>query len=149
MSGFSTSQQDDRLETNLATTQPVAPLQNGPDVLAHWAAYLVATDAVDSATTTVVDAAAHLAIRGDIIRFTSGVHQYREYHAAVILADSIELGETLTVAPSPGDTFQILRFLTPLLNSAGRLQIDIVTGGGGGGTTTTTAWNRIFLLMGA
>lgn len=133
-SGYSTSQKDDRLELNEGTVQPVSPLRNAPEVLSRQTVYLVGTDIVeDNSPEYGIIATAHAAIKGDIILFTSGSYQNREYNVSETTEDFIYLGQTLTPPPSVGVTFKIYRFRLPLVDADGNLQVDIISGGGGGG----------------
>lgn len=111
------------------TVQPVRAQQHGMDVVAHVYAQLIASDAVDSATTTVITAAAHSAARGDIIRFTSGTHNKREVRVKAVDTNTITLVEELSAAPVAAVTFQILRQTTPAVDSSGNLTISIVETG--------------------
>lgn len=148
VSGYSSSQEDHRLQQNQAQVVPVGPWLHALVGFMRSTVRLIETDAVEAGTTTsIVKATAHNAQAGDIIRFTSGTFSGREVSVDAIASDWIYLAETLSAAPAALDTFKIYRFTSPLVNSEGRLQVDIVSGGGGGGggtgfvfdTTTITA----------
>ncbi len=108
------------------TGQPVKDKQFGKDVVSHTYAYEVGTDAVEaSSTTTIVNATAHVAKRGDILRFTSGALNNTEVGVLRVETDSIELSAILESAPATSDTFQILRYRTPATDEFGSANVNI------------------------
>lgn len=103
--------------------------RSGLDVTAHLFMRLVASDAVEAnSTTTTIKATAHVALRGDLIRFTSGANSGIEVPVKKIIdADTIELLFPVT-APSVADTFNILRFTQPTVDSSGSILVSAVSG---------------------
>lgn len=81
----------------------------------------VGTDAAEAgSTTTHIVATGHAALEGDTIRFTSGALTGIEAGVwSIPDANTIQLDKTLSSAPSPGDTFSILRPVTLTLTSSG------------------------------
>jgi hypothetical protein len=113
-----------------ATLQPVRAGQHALDVVANLFAQLVATDVVEAdSTTTAINATAHSALRGDIIRFTSGALDKVEVRVKSVTANAITPVETLPSAPALAVTFQILRQTTPVVDSSGNLNISVSAGG--------------------
>jgi hypothetical protein len=96
-------------------------------VLAHTFHFVVGTDAVEANADPETNryriiATAHAALRGDVIRFTSGAFSGREVRVhAVVDANNFDLAETLSAAPAAADTFEILRNKAPVINSDGTL----------------------------
>jgi hypothetical protein len=86
---------------------------------------LIASDAVDSATTTIITAASHGARAGDIIRFTSGVNDVTEVSVLRTDTNTITIAQEVDTAPSALDTFDVLRYTKPLVSSTGALSVDI------------------------
>lgn len=110
--------------TNLGKPQDGSPIgnKNAADSVSYVYAETIASDAVEAGSTTrIINATAHQAKRGDLIRFTSGaldtveVRVTRKYDANTFYV------ELLDAAPSAADTFDILRSRTPL--------VDPLTGG--------------------
>lgn len=123
--GWPTQEKDDRLKSEFATVEPVRPLQHAMSVLSHEFVREVGTDAVEASSTTyVINATAHAAQKGDVIRFTSGTHSGKEVKVVATATDTITLGETLTSAPATAVTFQILRHKYPLVGSDGTIPVS-------------------------
>lgn len=122
--GYPTQKKDDLVVgPQFATVQPVDGDKYALDVHANMYVRLVTTDAVEAGSTaTRINATAHEALVGDIIRMTSGSTD--EERARVIKVDTDEVYITpLSVAPTAGDTLQILRHINPLADAAGSLQV--------------------------
>lgn len=120
LAGYPNQQKLDRLKSELITAERVRLEQEGLSVLSHQFVREVGTDAVEAnSTTSVINATAHAAQRGDVINFTSGALSGLEAKVDEVDTDTITLAEDLSVAPSTSDTFQILRHKYPVVNSAG------------------------------
>lgn len=130
----STKDRNDRAD-NARTGQPVLYNRFGLDMLAYLFVQLVVADAVDSATDTIITAASHSAREGDVIRFTSGTYNGYTVSVFAVTTNTITLGQTLPAAPTAADTFDILRFRFPTLDSGG----SITTSNGGSSSLTTEA----------
>lgn len=112
------------------TAGPVRSKQWAKDTVAHNWVFEVATDAAEaSSTTSVINATAHAAKAGDIIRFTSGNLSNQEFRILSTDANSIELVELMSEAPNALDAFQILRFKHPVVNADGTLSTTAAAGG--------------------
>jgi len=122
--GYTSQEKDDRLKPQFATVEPVRTLQNGLSVLAHSTVYEVGLDAAEAgSTTSVIVATAHAALKGDVIRLTSGALSGREVKVNEVQVNSITLAETLPSAVATGVTFQILRHKYPLVEPTGEMKV--------------------------
>lgn len=120
--GYSSKEKDDRLKAEHATFSPSGPYKWAMDVKDQGTVHVFASDAAEAGSTEKeIVATGHLAIEGDRIRFTSGALQTYEVDVTEVGANNIVLGQTLPVAPSPGDTFDILRQTSLTLTSSGGL----------------------------
>lgn len=130
--------------------------------LARLFALLVATDAAEAASsTTVINATAHAALVGDVIRFTSGTALGAERIVRAVAANSITVSRALPAAPAAADVFQVLRHATPQVNAAGALPVAVAPDTGkafadsvyrsytGGGAVTTGAWVQLIAATAA
>lgn len=123
--GWPTQEKDDRLKHQFATVEPVREKQYGLSVNAAVYVYSVGLDAAEASSTTyVINATAHAARQGDIIRFTSGTHSGREVKVESVSTNAITLAETLSSAVANGVTFQILRPKYPVVDSDGLLSVS-------------------------
>lgn len=120
--GYPSAGKQERLGSHFATVEPVRENQDGLSVLAHLFVYEVGTDAAETgSSTTSIVATAHAAKKGDVIRFTSGTLSGQEVKVISKTANAIVPAEDLSVAPSNGDTFQILRHKYPTVSATGGL----------------------------
>lgn len=127
--GYSSQQKDDRLKNEFVTVEPAKPNQMGMSVLAHAWVYLVGADVVEAnSTTSVINATAHAALKGDLIRFTSGTFNNREFVVSDVATNTITLAETLTSAPLVGVTFDIQRRKAPLVGADGSIPVSATVG---------------------
>lgn len=118
--GYPSQEKDDRLKAQFCTVEPVSEKQFGLTVAAHMFAYTATSDAVEANSTTyVINATAHAAIPGDVIKITSGALSGKEVRVASTTTNTITLAETLSSALATGVTFDILRFKVPTINSDG------------------------------
>lgn len=122
--GFVTSDKEKRDGSfEFANVVPVAEKQHGL-MTVQKAVFEAATDAVEAnSTETVINATAHAAKVGDLIRFTSGTFDGKEVSVIAVDTNTITIAETLSAAPNTADTFQILRFVTQTLNAAGSIAV--------------------------
>lgn len=117
------------LEFKQGTVQPAGSSRAALDVLANLCAQLIATDAVEaSSTTSVINATAHVAKVGDIVVFSSGALDTQAFTVYAVDTNTITLAQTTSAAPSAADTFRILRFSYPVINSAGALSVTVSSG---------------------
>jgi hypothetical protein len=122
--GYPTQKKDDLIVgPQFATVQPLDGDKYGLDVHAVSYVRLVASDAVEaSSTPTLINATAHLAKVGDIIRMTSGATDGQEVRVIKVETNSIHV-TALSVAPTAADTFDILRHTAPLVDSSGKVEV--------------------------
>ena len=125
--GYPNQEKDDRLKAQFATIEPVREKQFGLSSVTHQFAYEAALDSVEANSTVyILNLTAHAVLVGDIIRFTSGALSGQEVKVASIPdANSIELAENLSVAPSAADTIQVLRHKYPVVNADGTLPVSL------------------------
>lgn len=122
--GYTSQEKDDRLKPQFSTVEPVRTLQNGLSVLSHSTVYEVGLDAAEAgSTTSVIVATSHAALKGDVIRLTSGALSGREIKVNEVAVNSITLAETLPSAVAAGVTFQILRHKYPLVEPTGEMKV--------------------------
>ena len=129
--GYPSKKRDLRLgaESIHMTGEPIRENQHGLSVLAHQYVYAVGTDAVEAnSTTTTINATAHAAQIGDIIRVTSGAQSGRELKVMSITTNVITLAEQLDAALATAVTFQILRHKYPVINSDGTIPVTSTPG---------------------
>lgn len=128
--GYPTQEKDDRLKAQFVTIEPIREKQFGMSVAGHLYVYAVGVDAVEAGSTEyIINLTAHSVLVGDVIRFTSGALIGQEVKVATIPdANSIELAETLSVAPSAADSIQVLRHKYPVVDSDGLLQVTTSQG---------------------
>ncbi len=108
--GFPSNTALERVGPAYNTISPIGIGQSGQDVVTHNKYFKVDSDVVEaSSTVSVVNATAHLAQRGDLIKFTSGTHLGKEIRVASVAANTITLVEDLSAAPATSVTFEILR----------------------------------------
>lgn len=117
--GYPCQRKEDRLSAEFATLQPVTPNRFGLETVANCFAFQVATDTADSCTTTVITAAAHKAIKGDIIKWTTGAMDDRMFTVWDTDTDTITLSQTMDSAPAVGSAFTIMRYSPGLVSATG------------------------------
>jgi len=103
------------------TASPVGDGKWAQDVKSHGSVTSAGTDAVDSfdAANNEITAAAHIALAGNTLRFTSGALAGREFSVYSVTTNTIKLAEDLSPAPSAADAFDILAPITQTLSSTG------------------------------
>lgn len=132
--GYPSQEKLEETRSQFATVEPIRFNQFGLSVIGHLFVKEIATDAAETGSTTLqIKATSHVAKRGDIIKFTSGSLNGVEVKVVDHLenenslpADYITLSETLSVAPSNGDTFTIYRHGYPVVSSTGSIAVDLI-----------------------
>lgn len=123
--GF-TTQKKETLQTSeqFATVNPITASRFGLDVATHsFVETINASVAVEAGTTTyTINATAHPAITGDILRFISGAFSGKEVVVWKVTTNTIVLAEALSAAPAAADTFKVLRHRTPEIDSSGNIK---------------------------
>lgn len=120
--GYTSQDKEDRLKPQHSTISPVRRQQNAEDIVSHNSVQTIASDAAEAGSTTqVINATAHSARRGDVIRITSGAHNKTEVSVYAVTANAIELAETLPSAVAAAVTFDILRYTRLSVNSDGEI----------------------------
>ncbi len=121
-------------------------------------AYLVNADAVEAGSSSeIIVATAHGLRAGDMIRFTSGVLSGYEASVKQVLdVDRFKI-VGMPAAPSALDTFDIMRFRTPLVDPGGGLTVvtgaatvsyvDSVVNNYGVTNVTTAAWVQLIASL--
>lgn len=121
---------ESRLSNLICTAQRVLHKRAGRDVISHGFVYLVGSDTVDSATEGIITAAAHAALPGHLIRFTSGTYSGYVVSVLEVATNTITLGSDLPGAPSASDAFDILAYRHPLIDAYGAIKIAMSTDDG-------------------
>lgn len=94
--------------------------KNAADLRTHSHVQSIASDAAEAGSTVqYIIATAHVARKGDLIRFTSGALNQVEVSVLSVIDANIIKVETLDSAPAAADTFDILRWRQPLVGSSG------------------------------
>lgn len=111
------------LQSNFATVQNIGSDKGGLDIV-NKSVFIAASDTSEAnSTTRSIVATGHAARVGDIIRFTAGTNNGVEVSVQKIPdANTIIVASDLLAAPST-DNFDILRHVTPTLNSSGGLSV--------------------------
>lgn len=122
--GYSNQTKLDRIRPQFTTVEPIRLQQHGLTTIVHQFVRLVGADSVDSATQSVITAAAHAAQPGDVIQITSGTLSGTEVKVAEVTTNTITLSEDLTSAPAAAVTFNILRHKYPVVDANGNLNIS-------------------------
>lgn len=127
--GYAAQSKLENVKPEFATVEPVRAQQNALSVNAHAWVRLVASDAVEAnSTTQVINATAHVAQKGDVIRLTSGALSGTEVKVHEVAANTITLVEQLASAPVAAVTFDILRHKYPLVAADGSISVSTTPG---------------------
>ncbi len=122
---------------------PIREQQRGLDVNAHAFFQLIGSDAAEALSTTrSIVATGHVALVGDLISWTSGSLDTKEYRVVAVATNAITVCEAMSVAPTAADTFDILRQKAPVLGGDGSLGVSFTNDtnyGAVGATTLRTA----------
>lgn len=123
--GYPSQTKLERGKAEFATIEPVREGQNGLSVNAHMFTYSVGTDAAEASSTNhVINATAHVARKGDVIRFTSGTFADTEVKVSEVSTNTITLAEDMASAIATGVTFQILRPKYPVVAADGQISVS-------------------------
>lgn len=124
--GYTSQEKDDRLKAQFTTVTPIGLSKFALDVRDSGTVYIVGSDAVEaSSTTSVINATAHAAKKGDRVRFTSGVLASIEADVWEVTTNTITLGQTLPSAPAAAVTFDILRPVSLTVGSDGTITTTV------------------------
>lgn len=111
------------VEAEYITGQPIGNSRIGLDVIAMMCYKVGATRTAEAGSTdTLIKLTAHGAKRGDVIRFITSANNISELEVGVediIDANTIEVAGILSADVATGDTFEILRMVTPRVDSSG------------------------------
>lgn len=106
-----------------ATVEPIRLEQAGLSVLAHMFARVVGTDAAEAGSEERdILATAHAALKGDIIRVTSGAAAGRETKVTKTADDHIYIADAIALEDT--DTFEILRHKYPTVGADGVIPVS-------------------------
>lgn len=119
--GYPCQHKSQRTSAEFTTVQPITPDRFGLDVISNAFTFTVDTDAVDSYADAVITAAGHKAIKGDVIRFTSGALDKRKFVVWSVDTDTITLAQNPNLSPSALDTFAIERYTPASVTATGAL----------------------------
>lgn len=123
--GYPDQKKIDEGAPQFGTVQPVREQQFAADMVAHAFAQLIASDAAEAGSTNrIIVATGHSALVGDIISWTSGALNTKEFRALAVAADSITVAEEMSTAPSVADTFSILRQKVATVSASGGLSVS-------------------------
>ncbi len=112
-------------EVAYPTIEPARQEQDALSVMAHLFVREVGTDTSESGSTDwQIEATGHAALRGDVIRITSGTHSGREIPVVHTSANVIYIADKLNIGN--GITFQILRHKRPLVQADGTVVTSAV-----------------------
>jgi hypothetical protein len=110
--GWASGQKLDRTSQDYNTVTPIRLNQSGQDMVSHNRVVKVDDDIVEAnSTVSSIVATAHNALRGDVIKFTSGALLGKEVKVYSTSANAINLVEDLASAPATSVTFEVIRHL--------------------------------------
>lgn len=122
--GYSSSRKANGSEVAFPTVEPIREEQHGLSVLAHVFTREVGLDAAEAGSGVgLIVATGHAALKGDVIRMTSGASAEKESKVVRVEADNIYLADE--VAVSDTDAFQILRHKYAVVDDDGNLQVAV------------------------
>lgn len=111
------------------TVEPMSPELHGLTVRAMIAAYNVATDLTEAGSTVkLINATAHVARPGDVIRMISGPAQSDEAKVVAVTPNSIQLATKLSAAPTTGNQFAVFRPRQMQVDDQGNLIVTSTSG---------------------
>jgi hypothetical protein len=127
--GFASSLMQGESRGQHATVEPTGQYQNGLSVNALIFAYQVASDTAETGSTSqIINATAHSARVGDIVRFAAGVLDKDEQKVVETGTDWIKVASPFSAAPTNGDTFLIFRPRYAQSDEDGNLQVSVSQG---------------------
>jgi len=99
LKGYPGQTKDDRTKSEAVTVSPVGEYHHALSVKDTSTVSSVATDAVEAnSTTSVINATAHVAKKGDRIRITSGTLSGTEVDVVSVATNTITIAQTLSIA---------------------------------------------------
>lgn len=114
-----TKKRDDRT-MDFATMSPVGTTKLVQDIAIKGTVYVADSDQAEAGSTDIIiNATAHLAEAGDLIRFTSGAQMGQEQYVFEVTANTITLHDNLPGAPAASDEFDVLKAVTLTLGADG------------------------------
>ena len=120
LKGFPSTEKLARTGAEHACITPMGYKQAGLNVMVQYVAQVGVDDAAEAlSTNAVIVATGHVARKGDVIRITSGANIQIDVACVDTDANSITLGADLPADMGVGDTFQILRGITPTTSASG------------------------------
>lgn len=127
VTGDTSDAKENRVDRADVTVNQVGPYRHGLDVLNHQFVFqAVSSDTVETgSTTSVINATAHSARVGDLIKFGFGATTalwYQYATVASVTTNTITLAQTLNATPTTSDTFEVLRFQPPRVDVDGDVQ---------------------------
>lgn len=127
--GFASSLMQGESRGQHATVEPTGQYQNGLSVNALIFAYQVASDTAETGSTSqIINATAHSARVGDIVRFAAGVLDKDEQKVVETGVNWIKVASPFSAAPTNGDTFLIFRPRYAQSDEDGNLQVSVSQG---------------------
>ena len=124
--GYPSQEKEDRLKAQFSTVSPVGLSKFALDVRDVGTVFVAASDAVEAnSTTSVINATAHAARKGDRIRFTSGALLGIEADVWEVSTNTITLGQTMPSAPAALVTFDIVRPVSLTVGSDGTITTSV------------------------
>ena len=127
--GFASSLMQGESRGQHATVEPTGQYQNGLSVNALIFAYQVGSDTAETGSTAqIINATAHVARVGDVVRFAAGVLDKDEQKVVETGADWIKVASPFSAAPTNGDTFLIFRPRYAQSDEDGNLQVSVSQG---------------------
>lgn len=124
--GYSSQEKEDRLSAQFVTVEPIKNQQFGLSVANYSTVQEVAIGTVDAGSTaSVLVITDCVPAKGDILYFQSGALAGTEVRVWEVDGTSFSLAETLPAAPSAGDSIQVLRYKSPVVNGDGELIVAL------------------------
>ena len=116
---INTKKRDDR-KMDFSTMSPVGTTKLAQDIAIKGTVYVADSDQAEAGSTDIIiNATAHQAEAGDLIRFTSGAQMGQEQYVYEVTANTITLHDNLPGAPAASDAFDILKSVTLTLGADG------------------------------
>jgi hypothetical protein len=126
--GYPSSEKLDNTTQQFGTVQPIGLYRHALDVLSHQYVTLVNADAVEASSTAyIINATAHNAKRGMVIRMTSGATSGEFALVLSTTTNTITLAQALSAAPAAAVTFDIMRFVLPEASGSGSVTVTLST----------------------
>jgi hypothetical protein len=119
--GYPSQEKRDDSTQKVVTVQPVNNGGYALETVSNAQAAVVASDTVEAGSTSqVINATAHSAEAGDLIRFTTGGALYpREIPVESVDTNTITLAKPAPSAPGTGDPFDVMRFFHETVSLSG------------------------------